>query len=116
MSVTPVLPVAFADLQPHAGWALPTETERNTRRLASTQAELEAFATAMVPRLDDIAGYLSTFPLNAMPEEARALFHLMLSVAEVAPAVESYRRSAVPFGFDSRRFKAQEESPLRPRP
>ena len=111
-----LLPEAFHDLEPHADWALPTETARSARRQASSQAELEAFAKAVTPRLDDIAAYLNDFQLDAMPPPALALFHMMLSVAEVAPSVESYRRPAVPFGFQSTRFKPQEDSPLRPRP
>jgi hypothetical protein len=116
MNSPAILPTAFVDLEPHVGWALPTETERNAHRMASSQAELEAFANALVPRLDDIAAYLNQFPLDAMPADARALFYILLSVAEVAPAVESYRRPVVPFGFSGQRFKAQENDPRRPRP
>ncbi len=110
------LPAAFADLQAFDAWALPTETERNARRMASTQADLEAFAKAMIPRLDDIAAHLNAYPLDAMPPDALALFHMLMSVAEVAPAVESYRRPVVPFGFAGGRFKAQEDAPRRPLP
>jgi hypothetical protein len=110
------LPEDFADLQPHLAWALPTETERNARRLTTSQSELQDFATAIVPRLDDIAAHLAHFPLDALPPPQLALFHLMLSVAEIAPAVESYRRPAVPFGFTAARFAPQENAPLRPQP
>ena len=116
MTTPAILPTAFVDLEAHIGWALPTETERNARRMASSQPELEVFANALIPRLDDIAAYLNRFPLDAMPADARALFFILLSVAEVAPAVESYRRPVVPFGFSGQRFKAQENDPRRPRP
>ena len=42
----PVLPPDFADLEPFADWALPTEGERYGKRLASTMDELQAFYDA----------------------------------------------------------------------
>jgi hypothetical protein len=111
----PVLPPDFADLEPFADWAQATETARNHKRIDAVQADIEAFANAMLPRLDAVCGYLDGYPLDAMPEDARRLYYMLLSVAEVAPAIEGYHAPAVPYGYDSRRFRAQEDFPLRPR-
>ena len=109
------LPDDFADLEPYSDWAQPTETTRNHKRIDSSQAEIEAFANAMLPLLDAICSYLDAYPLNEMPDAARRLYYLLLSVAEVSPSIEGYHTPRVPYGYDSRRFKAQEDFPLRPR-
>jgi hypothetical protein len=109
------LPAEFADLEAFGAWALETETERNHHRIASTQDEIESFAGAMLPRLDAIALYLKPYPLDGMPAQARRLFCMLLSVAEVAPCYEGYRQPTVPDGYDSRLFRAQEDFPRRPR-
>jgi hypothetical protein len=109
------LPAGFDDLDVYTGWALATETERNHKRIDSSQADIEAFANAMLPRVDAICGYLDAYPLDTMPDDARRLYFMLLSVAEVAPSVEGYNAPRVPYGFDSSRFQAQEDFPLRPR-
>jgi hypothetical protein len=109
------LPEDFHNLEPFIAWAGETETIRNHYRIGRSQEEIDAFAAAMVPRLSVICAYLDTFPLNDMPVDARRLYYMMLSVAEVAPSVEGYHAPAVPYGYDSRRFRAQEDFPLRPR-
>ncbi|MGE4056430.1 MAG: hypothetical protein AB7F99_16705, partial [Vicinamibacterales bacterium] len=86
-----LLPDQFADLEPLAGrWSLATETQRSRHRLASSMEDMAAFAQALLPQLDRIFAYLDQFPLDKMPEEARRLFYLTLSLAEVAPALETY--------------------------
>jgi hypothetical protein len=112
---TTTLPADFADLEPYAEWGQATETARNHKRVDSTLADIEAFASAMLPRLDEICSYLDAYPLDAMPADARHLYYMLLSVAEVSPATEGYRAPRVPYGYDSRRFQAQEDFPLRPR-
>lgn len=110
-----LLPPEFAALQPFAHWALPTETARNHHRHESTAAEIEAFATAMLARFDEIVARLNELPLDEMPEQWRPLYWMLLSLAEVAPAVEFYHGPTVPDGYDTRRFVADENFPLRPR-
>ncbi|SEK00708.1 hypothetical protein SAMN05518849_1264 [Sphingobium sp. AP50] len=109
-----MLPKQFDELQVHAGWCLATETERNIRRHACTIEELRAFADAVLPRVPQIVAYLDRQPLDAMPDVDKPLFHMLLSLAEIAPAVESYHQPAVIDGYDSRRFAAQEDFVLRP--
>ena len=51
----PTLPADFADLEPFAEWAIPTERARYAKRLSSTMDELQAFYDAALPRMDAAA-------------------------------------------------------------
>jgi hypothetical protein len=114
--MTHALPNEFAMLEPFAAWALTSETERNRRRLASTQAEIVGFVEAMLPQVDAIAAYLDKLPAEAkLADEPERLMCLLLSLAEVAPAIEAYRAPAVVDGYESSRFAAVEGFRLRPR-
>jgi hypothetical protein len=109
------LPEPFAALQPFvAVWALPTETERNIRRHQVPMADIAAFSDAMLAHVDAIVAYLNGFDMNALPPEAAPLMQLLLSLAEVAPAIEFYRQPAVVDGYDPRRFAADETFVMRP--
>ncbi|MFN2530908.1 MAG: hypothetical protein ABR555_06400 [Pyrinomonadaceae bacterium] len=99
------LPEAFQDLEEFAAvWSRASERERNRQRLSSSMAEIQALYDALLPRMDAIIGYLNTQPLNNMSDEARRLFHLSLSLAEIAPAVEFYKQPEVIDGFPPERF------------
>jgi len=113
MSSTNQLPKDFNDLEPYVAWALPTETERNLRRITSTQAEIESFANAILPRAEDITKLVDSTE-KPLPEDVEKLFLMLLSLAEVAPAIQSYRRPTVIDGVDSRRFVPNEDHILRP--
>lgn len=113
MSTSP-LPSEFADLAPFTAWALPTETARNARRVASTQSELQAFASAMLPRVEDITLFIDASQTEPLPEPVERLFLMLLSLAEVAPAIEYYGQPTVVDGYESSRFKADETHALRP--
>ncbi len=54
-----VLPTPFADLEPFVDWALPTERERNRKRLSSSMDVLRAFHQAILPRVPTIIEYLN---------------------------------------------------------
>ncbi|SOZ34908.1 hypothetical protein [Cupriavidus neocaledonicus] len=111
---TATLPERFAHLSPIAHWSLPTETERNIQRHRASMEEIHAFADAMLGEIGAITAYLDTFEAGAMPAQAQALMNLLLSLAEVAPAIEFYRQQAVIDGFDPRRFVADETFKLSP--
>ena len=66
------LPPEFADLEPFADWALPTERERYAKRLSSTMDELQAFYDAALPRLEDAARISSSSPSTPCPRTPRA--------------------------------------------
>jgi hypothetical protein len=95
-----ILPEQFYGLERFAAvWSLQTERERNRKRLSSTMAEIQELYDALLPRMDEIMEYLNQYPLDALPAEAKRLFYLTLSLAEVTPAVEQYGSPAVIDGF-----------------
>lgn len=111
----PTLPDVFADLAPFAPvWALDTETKRNMQRHAASMDEIKAFGDAILPRVDDIVAYLNGFALDALPPDGAVLMQMLLSLAEIAPALEFYGQQAVIDGYDPRRFVASETFVMRP--
>lgn len=100
----PRLPEAFRDLERFSGWSLETERERQYKRLASEMGELQEVYDAVLPRMEEIVAHLNQFPLDTLPEEARHLLNLCLSVVEVSNAVEMFGQPAVIDGFDAERF------------
>ena len=100
----PKLPDQFADLERFSDWSLPTERERNARRLASSMEGIKEFYDAMVSRTEPILEYLDRFELGRLPEREQRLLNLTLALAEVANAVELYKNPAVIDGFDPRRL------------
>ena len=91
-----ILPPDFADLEPFADWALPTERERYAKRLGSTMDELQTFYDAALGRLEDAATYLERLPLDALPEDATRLLHLCYSLINASFPVEAWRQPRVP--------------------
>lgn len=90
------LPADFSDLEPYADWALQTESERYAKRLASSMEEMQAFYDAVFPRLEDAIAYCDKFPLKELPDDARALMHLMQSLVMVSFPVEVWKQPSVP--------------------
>jgi hypothetical protein len=90
------LPPEFAELEPFADWALPTEPERYAKRLSSTMDEMQAFYDAAIPRLEDAAVYLEQLPLDALPDDATRLLQLCYSLINVSFPVEAWRQPRVP--------------------
>jgi hypothetical protein len=91
-----LLPAEFGDLEPFAGWAIPTEGARYARRLASTMDELQAFYDAAFPRLDDAVAYLGRFDVSDLPDDAKRLLWLCCSLVTVSFPVEVWRQPRVP--------------------
>ncbi len=107
--MTAHFPKSFETLEAFAAdWALPTQNARQGKRIRSTTGELRAFYNAMLPLLPDIMVYIDRFPLGEIPAEAKPLYHMALSLAEVAPHVELYGGDPkVPYSFDEHRFVAE---------
>lgn len=106
--MTTTLPKAFETLTPFIGWALPTQDERQRKRVRSSSGEIRAFYDAALPLLPKILAHVDRYPLGQLPEDARPVFWLALSLAEVAPHVELYKGDPlVPFSFDEARFIAE---------
>jgi hypothetical protein len=92
----PTLPAAFADLEPFAAWALPTEYDRFAKRLASSMDELQAFYDAAFPRLRESEEYLRSVSLDGISDEDRNLLWLFASLVTVSFPVEVWRQARVP--------------------
>ena len=103
-----LLPAQFPDLEQWIAWSLATEQERSAKRQASTMADLKAFYTAMLARMEAVLSYLDQFAVDALSEDATRLFYLTLSLAEVAPAVEQFGQPSVVDGYDIKRVVVQQ--------
>ena len=90
------LPPEFADLEPFAEWAIPTERARYDKRVASSMDELHAFYDAAIPRLDDAMSYLEQFSMDALPEDSQRLLWMFCAVCTVSFPVEVWRQPRVP--------------------
>jgi len=91
-----VLPAEFADLEPFADWAIPTEGRRYAKRLASTMPELQAFYDAAFPRLEAGTAYLKGVALDGISEEDQHLLWLFAALVTVSFPVEVWRQARVP--------------------
>jgi hypothetical protein len=90
------LPADFAELEPFADWALPSEKERYAKRLASSMDELQAFYDAAFPRTEAATAYLEQFDMDALPEDAKRLLWLYCALVTVSFPVEVWRQPRVP--------------------
>ena len=89
-------PADFADLEPFADWALPTERARYEKRLASTMDELQAFYDAVFPRLESGSEYLKSVQLDGISDEDKHLVWLFSSLITVSFPVEVWAQPRVP--------------------
>lgn len=104
--MTAVLPSGFEALEPFvAEWALPDAVARMTKRQASGMDEIRGFYDAMLPSGERALTYLREFQLGELPPQAERLLKLMLSLAEIAPAVEWYGDPRVSDGFPIERIR-----------
>ena len=97
VTVTPLLPEEFADLEPFAAdWCLPTERERLAKRYASPMADMQALYDAITPRAEAAMTYLDQYTLDDLPPEALNLMHLLYSMIMVSFPVECWKQPRVP--------------------
>jgi hypothetical protein len=100
------LPAGFEALEPFvADWALADAVARMAKRQASGIGEIRRFYEAMLPLGEAALAQLRQFELGALPGESETLLKLMLSLAEVAPAVEWYGDPRVYDGFPIERIR-----------
>ena len=90
------LPGDFADLEPFAAWAMPSEKARYAKRLASSMDELQAFYDAAFPRMEAATSYLEQFDMNDLPDDAKRLLWLYCALVTVSFPVEVWRQPRVP--------------------
>ncbi len=98
-----LLPDQFEDLERFVDWALPTERERNNKRVSSAMPEIRALYDALLPRARAIIAHLDQFSPAEMPAREARLMNLLLALAEVANAVEIFKQPTVIDGYDSQR-------------
>jgi hypothetical protein len=92
-----MLPTEFSDLEPYAArWCLPTEAERYACRLASSMNEMQSFYDATFPRAEAAKTYLDSFALDALPDDATNLLHLLYSLIMVSFPIECWKQPHVP--------------------
>jgi hypothetical protein len=94
--VPTAFPAEFADLEPFADWAVPTERARYDKRTASTMDELQAFYDAAFPRLEDAMVYLDRFAIDELPDDATRLLWLFCALTTASFPVEVWRQPRVP--------------------
>lgn len=85
--MTTSLPAAFRELEPWvAEWSIPHEAGRFNKRVSSPPRALDAFVRAVMPRMDDVVGFLNTLPNtpDALKPEERRLFDLALMCMEAS--------------------------------
>jgi len=92
----PLLPAEFADLEPFSAWVLPTEPERYALRMASTMEAMQEFYDAALPRLEAAIVHCDAFAWDELPDEERALLHLMQSLVMVSFPIEVWKQPRVP--------------------
>ena len=91
------LPEAFSELEPHAAdWALPTRAERYAARLDRPFPELVEFYDAIAPRAEEAIAYLDGLDIDALPEDATRLLHLLHSMILVSYAVNVFKQNRIP--------------------
>lgn len=109
---TSSLPGGFESLEPYvAEWVLPDAIARVAKRQASTLTEIRRFYDGMLPLGHKALEYLRGLELGGLPPEGERLLKLMLSLAEIAPAVEWYNGPKVRDGFDVSRIRYLRQIP-----
>jgi len=94
---TKQLPAEFADLEQFADWILATETERYTKRLASSMEQMQELYDTVFPRLQPALDFIdSKYDWNDLPDEGRNLFHLLQSLVMVSFPIEVWKQARVP--------------------
>lgn len=112
MNGSSLLPSGFEMLEPFVSeWVLPDAVARMTKRQSSGIEVIRRFYDAMLPQGERALLYLREFQLEALPPEGERLLKLMLSLAEIAPAVEWYDDPQVYDGFPVTRIRYLRQIP-----
>ncbi len=89
-------PAQFAALEPYADWALPSESNRYAKRLASNMDELRAFYDTAMPLLESEADYLKNVSLDGISDEDLNLLRCLEALVTVSFPVEAWHQPYVP--------------------
>jgi hypothetical protein len=85
-------------------WCLDNSQSRNAERIAASMDDIRAFYDAATMHAESALNHLSTLQLGALSEQDGNLLRLMLSLAEVGPAVEWFNQPRVRDGCDESHF------------
>ena len=112
MSTNHTLPEGFDDLEAWvADWVLPDLQARSDKRQSSSMEEIQAFYDAVSARAPSALAYLDQRKLGELDAAEERLLKLMLSFAEVIPAVEFYQQPAVIDGIPAEQFRLCDDLP-----
>ncbi len=105
MSVATALPPAFSPLEPFcAQWCVEDSARRNRVRVAASMEDIRSFYDVAAPLADKALAYLSERQLGHLDPADANLLKLMLSLAEIGPAVEWFGQPRVTDGYDETAF------------
>jgi len=106
------LPEQFLDLVPLCEkWCLANSAERQHTRVHSSMEEINAFHAAIIDRAPAALEYLSTRTLGNLTPAEGNLLSLMLSLAEIGPAIEWFGQPRVIDGYEEEKFPITLEIP-----
>ena len=111
------LPAEYAFLEAWNEWCIATETKRNLHRVSKSFEEISAFANDILPHVDAICAFIDQNQAEdgSFAPEVLNLYHMLLSLAEVAPAIESYDPEVVVVdGYETKLFVPDEKHRMRP--
>ena len=107
-----LLPKGFKSLEKWIDtWVLPDSQARTEQRHNTDYSDIKAFYDDMLKKAEKALAYLQEKQLGDLNEAEERLLKLMLSLAEIGPAVEWYQQSDVTDGFDPNRFKLTVQLP-----
>jgi hypothetical protein len=99
------LPEGFSALEPYCEkWCLPDSGSRNRARIDAPMDELQDFYQGMLPLAGRALDHLSGFQLGELEAREADLLKLLLSLAEVGPAVEWFGQPRVIDGYPEDKF------------
>ena len=95
------LPDGFDDLVPFCQkWCLSGSNERQRVRVATPMDDIQNFYDVAVARAPEALAYLDKIPLGQLNSSEGNLLKLMLSLAEIGPAVEWFSAPRVVDGYE----------------
>ncbi len=103
------LPPEFADLEGFvAAWALPTERQRQAKRVGDELDAVRRFYEAMLPRMPALFDYFDKIPhgdQTQLPADALRLYRLGAAFIEASHPIEmKWRRTDIDDAFPLDRF------------
>jgi hypothetical protein len=116
MSTTKPLPPEFADLAPWtAGYCLTNEHDRYFKLMSLSVDELRPFIEAVMPRMEAMAAYLQSLPVDGLTAEQKNLFWLLMTFIEMAHPIElRWSTTDVEDAFDPARMQFGQASRTSP--